>query len=81
MSSQTRARALIAKIMSGRLRHNPDVAELCRILAVTLDLGDDLDMQPRPAREIYHRDPTLYMRLYMRWWRATGQIGEGRREI
>ena len=77
MTSASRARTLITRVRSGRLRHNPDVIELCRMLAVALDLGD-AESPAKPAREIYRQDKNRYMALYMRWWRATGQSGEGR---
>ena len=77
MTSAARARALITRIRSGRLRHNPDVAELCRIVSIALDLGD-VESPAKPARELYKENQTLYMKHYMRWWRATGQAGEGR---
>jgi len=80
MTSTTRAKHLIAKLRSGRLRHNPDVAELCRMLAMILDLGDDLDIPAKPATELYRQDRNRYMALYMRWWRHHGQAGEGRHE-
>lgn len=75
MPCPTRARYLITKIQKSRQRHNPDVQEMCRMLATLLDLGDLGDPEP-PPRELHAVDRRRYMRLYMRWRRWKGQSGK-----
>lgn len=71
---------LIARVRSGRLRHNPDVADLCRALARAMNLGDlsDIEAPEKPPIELRRENYNEYYRRYMRWWRAAGQAGGGR---
>jgi len=80
MSSATRARTLIAKLRGGRYKYNPDIMELCRLLAIAMDLGDEDKPPAKPPGELYRKNPTLYMKCYMRWYRWNGQAGNGRDE-
>lgn len=75
MPCPTRARYLITKIQNSRHCYNPDVLELCRMLAAVLDLGDLGNPEP-PPRELYAVDKKRYMMLYMRWRRWKGQPGK-----
>jgi hypothetical protein len=59
---------LIARVRSGRLRNNPDVAALCRALAQAMNLGD-IDAAPKPPTELRRQNIKEYYRRYMRWHR------------
>lgn len=76
-ANSANALRLIARVRSGRLKNNPDVTALCRTLAEAMNLGD-IDVAHKPPRELYYKNEAEYHRLYMRWWRQNGQVGEGR---
>lgn len=69
------AARLITKVRSGRLRHNPEVIDLCRALAKSMNLGGAGEPQ-KPPRDLYRTNLTEYHRLYARWRRWQGQSGK-----
>jgi hypothetical protein len=73
MTDPARARSLITKIQNSRHRYNPDVLEMCRLLADALGL-DDIGAPEPPPLGTWAQDKSKYHRLYMRWYRQYGQL-------